>query len=116
MRARGRVRPSKPASIWGMIVGAALVIFGLTVGISQFGAFGVVWTLFAVGITVMSAINAFSSRGIAQEVVEFDVPEQRGPRPESVEQRLARLDDMRRGGLIREDEYQEQRRRILGDL
>lgn len=99
-----------------MIVGAVLVAFGLSMGISEFGAFGVLWTLLALGFTVAAAINAFTARGIAQEVVEFDVPAPDGRHAESVEERLERLEDMKRGGLLRDDEYQEQRRRILGDL
>lgn len=115
--ARGRVRPSKPASVLGLIVGIGFVIFGLSgFGGSDFGAFGALWLVVALGITVMSAINVFTKSGVAEQVVEFDAPPPPSAAPESVEQRLARLEQLRRTGAVSTEEYQQQRARIIGDL
>lgn len=115
MTSRGRVRPSKPAAILGVVIGIVLVIFGLAVGIQTFGGFGVVWTIIALAITVFNAINAFTTRGVAEQVVEFDerTPSDRGI---SVEERLRRLEELRRSGVVSDNEYQEQRRRIIAEL
>ena len=108
MMARGRIRPSKPASILGLIVGIGLVLFGVAVGIPTFGAFGVLWTIVAIVITAYSAVNAFTKQGIAEQVVEFD--------EQTVEERLRRLEDLKRAGVLSDVEYQEQRRRIITEL
>ena len=115
MTSRGRVRPSKPASILSMIVGIALVLFGVLIAIPTFGGFGVVWTIIALAITVFAAINAFTTRGVAEQVVEFD---ERMPSESrmSVEERLRRLEELRRSGVVSDNEYQEQRRRIITEL
>ncbi len=117
--ARGRIRPSKPASVFSMIVGIVFVFIGVAVVIPEFDGFGVLWTLMALGIAVVSAINVFTSRGVAQEVVEFDMPTQSmpgAPRREPVEERLRELEQLKSRGLLSDVEFQEQRKRILGDL
>jgi len=120
MRARGRVRPSKPVSAIGMIVGIVFIGVGILVVIPQAGGFGVVWTLLAVAITVYYAINVFSSRGLAHEVVEFDTSASRPPEwtasTETTEQRLRELESLRDKGLVTGEEYEEQRKRILDGL
>lgn len=116
---RARIRPSKPASVFTMVVGIALVVVGVSAVVPEFGAFGLLWTLVALGITVFSAINAFTTRGVAGEVVEFDPSTQPTPEPrrrDSVEDRLSRLEQLRRRGLLSDAEFHEQRNRILADL
>lgn len=121
MRTRGRVKPSRPASALGMIVGLIFVVIGFTVAIPRAGAFGILWTVIAVFITLYHAINALSDRGIAHEVVEFETdqrPQERPllPAPESVEDRLRKLEALKAQSLITETEYHEQRQRILQEL
>lgn len=103
----------------GFVVGIVFVGIGLFVVVPAAGAFGVVWTLMAVAITGYHAVNLFSERGVAHEVVEFDIPS--GPAGEppqnmSPQQRLGRLEDLLRQGLVTDQEYHEQRQRILDEL
>jgi multidrug efflux pump subunit AcrA (membrane-fusion protein) len=118
MRARASVKPSKPASAMGLVVGIVFVGIGLTMAIPRAGAFGVFWTLIAVAITGYNALNLFSEEGVATEVVDFETSP--GPTTASgvltPEQRLASLDGLRQQGLITEQEYAEQRRRILESI
>ncbi|WP_409343251.1 SHOCT domain-containing protein [Paenibacillus sp. MBLB4367] len=67
----GRVRPSKAASLMGMIVGSVFVILGVTTVIPIFGWFGFLWTFIAVAIAGYHAFNFFSRSGAA--AWEFDV-------------------------------------------
>ena len=121
MIGRGRVRPSRAVSALVMLMGIGFVCFGIFFAIPGFGVFGIVWTLIAVGITIYHGINAFTGRGIATEVVDFDTDLRNegggeSRRPLSVEERHERLESMRRRGMINDGEYGEQRERILKDL
>lgn len=119
MRTTGRVRPSKPASAIGMIVGAVFVGIGIFVVIPGAGLFGVFWTLLALLGTGYHAANVFSEHGVAHEVVDFDTSSQAerlASATASPEQRLSKLDELKRQGLVSEAEYAEQRKRILDDL
>ena len=119
MTAKGRVRPSKPMSAVGMLGGIALLVFAISGGISDFGMFGSIWTLAALASIVYFAINLFSEHGVAEEVIEFDTPTK--PKPDtpatkSTEERLSSLEELKQKGLLSDDEYKEQRKKILGDL
>ncbi len=59
-------------SMLAMIVGIVLIGIGVFMVIPQAGAFGIFWTLIAIVVTGYHAINVFSNRGIAHEVVDFD--------------------------------------------
>lgn len=118
MRARGRVRPSKPVSAIAFIVGIVFVVIGFFI-FSRAGIFGVFWTLAALAITCYHAINLFTDHGIAIEVVDFDTstqPRQYESPTKLAEQRLASLDELKRKGLITPQEYEEQRKRILEEI
>ena len=119
MTTTGRVRPSKPASAFALIFGIVFVVFGVSAAIPSFGMFGVVWTLGALAICVYFAINLFSGHGLAEKVVEFDTstpsrPD--APAAVSAEERLSRLEELKGKGFLSEDEYQQQRKKIIGDL
>ena len=119
MTTKGRVRPSKPVSVIAMIFGLVFVVIGVSTVIPNFGGFGVIWTLAAAGIVVYYAINAFSEHGVAEEVVEFDTPAQSkpdAPPKGSTEERLKKLEELKGKGFLSDDEYKEQRKKILGDL
>ena len=118
MRARASVKPSKAASAMGLAVGIVFVGIGLTMAIPMAGAFGVFWTLIALAITGYNAMNLFSEEGVAMEVVDFETSPDANPGPDALtpEQRLARLDDLRQKGLVDEQEYSDQRKRILDSL
>ena len=121
MRTRASVKPSKLSAAIGLVVGIVFIGIGLTTVIPMVGEFGVAWLLVAAAITGYNALNLFSEKGVASEVIDFETrPEARGAAdadvPRSPEQRLARLDDLRRQGLVTEQEYAEQRKRILDSL
>ena len=119
MRTRMRIRPSKPASAVGMIVGAIFVGIGFFVAIPHAGPFGILWTLIPLAITGYHALNVFSDRGVADRVIDYETspqPDIIEPGPESLEERLARLDRLKRKGLLNNREYEEQRRKILDEL
>jgi hypothetical protein len=119
MKAQGRVSPSKPMSALGLIVGIVFVGIGVGIVIPQGGAFGVFWTLVAVAITGYHAVNLFSERGLAHEIVDIDGSASDSSHPaggETPEQRLATLDDLKKRGIVTDDEYREQRNRILQEI
>ncbi|MBN1471660.1 MAG: SHOCT domain-containing protein [Syntrophaceae bacterium] len=119
MKVKGQVRPSKPASALGLIFGIIFVVIGVSVAIPNFGPFGVVWTLAALGISVFFAANTFSEHGVAEEVIEFDTltqPEPEGTSAASTEERLKKLEGLKQKGLLSDDEYQLQRKKIINEL
>lgn len=119
MQGSARVRLSKPISATALVVGIVFVIIGLFVVIPAFGAFGVFWTLAALAIAGYHGFNLFSERGVAHEIVEFDTSSQtpvEKPNELSPEQRLRRLDELKRESLLNDEEYREQRERILDEL
>ena len=112
-----RVRPSKSISIFSMIIGIAFVILGISVIIPSSGLFGVLWTVFALGITIYHGINAFSKKGIANFVVESDRSNPTNHSPESLpfDERLRKLSQLREEGLITESEFQQKRNEIMNN-
>lgn len=119
MKARGRVKPSKLASAGGLIVGLIFVWSGLTFGVLANGGSSVLWLLIGLAITGYHAVNLFSEHGMAHEVLDLDISTEPGSHTsgsESPEQRLFRLGDLRRKGLVSEREYEEQRKRILDEI
>jgi len=111
-----RIKPSKSTSILAMIVGLIMTGAGITLIIPIFGSFGVLWTLVAVGITVYHAFNAFSSSGLATEVIEVDDSSDSHIAQNDLANRLERLKSLRIDGLITEEEYQKKRSEIVSKL
>jgi Short C-terminal domain len=114
---RVRVKPSKATSAMGMVVGAVFVGIGLFVVIPLFGPFGIFWTLVAAAIAVFHGVNVFSDRGIATTEIDIDgLPTiaQQSKQGLSFDERLRKLDQLRREGLITESEYTEKRREVMG--
>jgi hypothetical protein len=107
-----RIRPGRAASILAMCMGILFVILGLTIG-ERFGPFGIIWTLAAAGITLYAAVNAFSSRGLASQVIDID--ESLKPRPTTAN-RLNELDTLHKRGMITDAEYERKRTEILREL
>src|SRR5262245_56640643 len=107
-----RIRPSRAASLLAMCIGILFVIFGLTLG-ERFGPFGLIWTIGAVGITLYSAWNAFSPRGVATQVIDIDGNLK--PKPTTANS-LNDLDTLRQRGLVTDAEYERKRAEILNEL
>ena len=109
-----RVRTSPAVSLFGGIVGIGFVCIGLFVAIPAIGPFGILWTLVAAGITIAHLYNAFSSRGIANEIIEVsDDDSQPSADPEA---RLRKLDNLRAKSLISASEYERRRNEIIDQI
>jgi hypothetical protein len=111
--ARVRIKPSKPQSIVGMIAGILFVGLGLAVIIPMFGPFGIIWTLFAVVITVYFAINVFSERGLAHTEIDVERDLETPNDALPFDERLRRLENLRDEKLISEEEYEQKRQEIM---
>lgn len=115
-----RVKPSRPASLFGLIAGVIFVLIGITIAIPTFGLFGVFWTLCAVAITGFQAYSFFSPSGGATWEVDID-SEGNGPMDhpstseirDDFETRLRKLNRLKEEGLISEEEFQRKREEIL---
>jgi len=118
MPKRIKVRPSKPASLFGMILGIIFVLIGLSVAIPSAGIFGVLWTLIAVGITGFQAYNFFSDKGATSWEIDIDdYNKGESKELESIsndfEVKLRKLHKLKEDGLITEEEFQKKREEVL---
>jgi hypothetical protein len=74
------VRPSKPVSFAGMIVGAIFAVLGLAVIMPNFGIVGLAWTAIAGVITAYHGFNFFSTRGLPTYEVNIERERPHGSR------------------------------------
>lgn len=126
-----KVKPGKGQSMTGFIGGLIFCAIGLFIVIPTFGAFGILWTLFAVVITVMNGMNAFSDKGIPTH--EITIEDEDGYSAHSaassessesagriakgtVEERLLKVDDLYQRGLISSEEREQKRKEILNEI
>ena len=112
--ARIRVKPSRSQAALGMVVGIVFVGIGLFIVIPIFGAFGIFWTLVAVAIAVYSAINVFSTRGLAHTEIEIENSAEFKEGELNFDERLRRLERLRDEQLISSEEYERKREEIMG--
>ena len=115
-RRRVTYRPSRAQAGIGLAGGALFVVLGVTVVIPNFGVFGIIWTLFALGITIYNGYMAFGKKYIGSEINiedESAAPEQGA---EDIESRLETLSDLRDKGLVTDEEYEKKRQEILDEL
>ena len=68
MEADDQVKESKFKSIVGFIVGLVFCIIGVTLVIPRTQTLGIVWTLFAILLTITQGVNAFTEHGISQPI------------------------------------------------
>lgn len=123
MRRRVTYRPNKGQAAFGIVVGVIFVLIGIAVVIPTFGAFGVLWTLFAVGITILNGYYAFGKKYIGPEIhiedEESDIPEGRPASQApagSPEARMQSLQNLYNQGLVTAEEFEAKRREILEEL
>lgn len=112
-------RPSKTGSAFGGVVGVIFVLIGLFIAIPTFGAFGVLWTLIAVGITGMNFYQAFGKGYVGPEIhIEDEEADERSPSAGAGDAaaRLKELQSLYDQRLITAEEYEEKRKEILKDL
>jgi len=114
-----KVKPSKPSSLFGMIMGIIFVLIGLFTAIPTAGIFGLFWTLIAVGMTCYQAYNFFSDKDVASWEINIDdgIDEENNDHSISAsgdfEIRLRKLNRLREDGLITEEEFRKKREEIL---
>ena len=106
-------RPSRATGVFGIIWGGIFVLIGLFIAIPAFGAFGVLWTLMALGITGYHAYCAFGKGYVGPEINIEEDPVGIGA---SVEERLEELRNLYDRSLITEEEYEDKKQEILKDL
>ncbi|BCK00333.1 SHOCT domain-containing protein [Anaerocolumna chitinilytica] len=129
MNRRIRVKPSKGQSLFGFIIGIIFCFIGFIVVVPTFGAFGLLWTLIAIVITAMNAINFFTDKGVAShEFIIDDVDKSNNftaevpkytystPAAPSAKDRLEELQNLYDKNLITFDEFEEKRKKILDEL
>ena len=95
MKKKVRVKPSKGQSIVGFIVGICFCAIGAFEVIPHAGIFGIVWTLFAVIITVIDAINIWTNDGIATHEIIFEEDEKNDDKNGTIEERLIEVEKSR---------------------
>lgn len=112
-----RVKPSKGQSLAGFFGGLLFVGIGLFVAIPTFGVFGIIWTLFAVIITVTNGVNAFGEKGIASQEIEISdtTSNFQESRELDFEEKLRKLKALKDDGIITEDEYEAKKDEILNE-
>jgi hypothetical protein len=109
MSPRIRIRPGRPVSLLGMVVGLVFIGLGVAVVIPLFGPFGVFWTLVAAGIALYHGYNFFSGRGASA----YDVDVEGRDAGEDFDAKLRKLARLKEDGLLSEEEYQRKRDEIV---
>ncbi len=117
-RRRVTYRPSRAQAGIGLAGGALFVVLGVTVAIPNFGAFGIIWTLLALGIAVYNGYMAFGKKYIGPEINIEDegAPNPAPEGPSDAETRLTQLAALHEKGLITDEEYEEKRQEILDEI
>ena len=123
-RKRVTYRPSKTGSAFGGIVGIIFILIGLFVIIptsSMAGGFamifGILWTAIAAGITVMNFYQAFGKKYVGPEIrIEEEEARPTASAGPDAKKRLEQLEELKKAGLVTEEEYRKKRAEILGEL
>lgn len=134
MSKRVKVKPSKASSGLNFFVGIIFCIIGIVIVIPTAGAFGFLWTVIAIGITISSGINAFSDKGIptSEIVIEDDkyphyfngteneslwnTQGAANRMEENTKERLQTLERLYQSGMITIEEYEKKRESIINEL
>jgi Short C-terminal domain len=111
-----RIKPSRSASFFGMIIGLIMIGAGIKIIIPMFGDIGILWTLMAVAMTAYSAYSAFSGRGVATQEIDIEDSSHSLISQNDAADRLERLKRLHMDGLITEEEYQKKRSEIVNKL
>lgn len=112
-----RVKPGKVQSITGFIVGIIFCIIGISMIITHFSPFLIVWTLIAVVITVSNGINAFTDKGIASHEITIEEDHRDNlDIKKTAEERLNELQSLYEKNMITPEEFQKKHNQILEDI
>ena len=135
MKRNIKYRPNKAVGVFSVVWGCVFILIGLLVAIPVFGAFGLLWTVAAIAITVFNAFQAFGKKYMGPDItVEDEGPAFSRPDPSfdpraadhehitevsyghTPQKRLEQLETLREAGLIDDEEYREKRKEILSGL
>ncbi len=124
MRKRVTYRPSKASGVLSGVMGAIFVLIGIFGAVPIFGAFGILWTLAAVAITIANLYQAFGKEYVGpkidiEDVESMPVSDREDQIPatgSSVQSRLEQLESLKAAGLLTKQEYEDKRQAILKDL
>jgi hypothetical protein len=115
MLRRGKIKPSKPQLLFGMIVGIIffLIGIGVLITIPHASLPGAILTLFALVITGMNAYHFFSRKGTS--LYEVDLETENDPRKneDDFERKLRKIDRLYKDGIITEEEFRRKREEML---
>lgn len=112
---RARIKPSKAASSVAIIFGIGMAVAGIFM-IPQFGWFGILWLGGVLLIIIMHAANISSSKGVSVEDIDIDNPTittQSKNAKDDFEQKLRKLESLKKDSLITEEEYGKKRSEIM---
>lgn len=116
MRRRNyRYHPNKVQSIIGIAAGVLFIFIGIVQVIPSAGLFGVIWTLFAVGITVGQIYAVVSGKGFGSWVMEEEGTREGGPGGLDFEEKLQKLQRLYDQRLITREEYDQKRAEIMNE-
>ncbi|MDD5935587.1 MAG: SHOCT domain-containing protein [Clostridiales bacterium] len=121
MSKRITVRPGKFQSTIGFIMGCIFCVVGIYILTRDFGFTGIIWTLFAILITVSCGMNAFHKNNVNLQSYEVegelaDTDLSNFYTESEVEERLIRLKDLYDHKLITEFEYTTKKAEVLKHL
>jgi hypothetical protein len=111
-KGRVHVKPSKPASVLGIVVGIVFIFIGITQVIPMAGLFGVLWTLIAVAITGFNVYNLVSEKSSGYYEINVDTGKESSDQGDFAD-RLRKVERLYRDGIITEAEYRQKREDIL---
>lgn len=107
-----RVKQSKGLSIVGLITGIVLFIFAIFFAIPDGGLFGLAWMAITLIAIIICALNLFTERGVA--LGEIEINDQQDMATElSFDERLRKVEQLYKDGLLNEQEYKAKRRELL---
>ena len=67
-----KMKPGKGQSALGLGVGIVMCLIGLFVAVPAMGAFGLLWTIIALIITVFHGMNVFTDKGIPTHEITIE--------------------------------------------
>lgn len=119
MQFKGTSRPSKTISALAAIVGVCAILVGMLVILPQEGVFGWVWVGGSFLFTGFHLYNVIFDAGFAENVYEgmlIDSTKIKDASHATVEDRLRKLNALRKKGGISEEEYNKQREKIINEI
>ena len=120
MKSKISVRPTKPVTVMALVVAVAMALFGiffLGLLIKEGAGVGIVFMIFwfiVLGVIIVYYIyNLNSRKGVAEIETETDAPPSVGDSAPGFDEKLRKLEALKKDGLITDEEYQAKRAEIM---